>query len=60
MDVMGQLQVVGREAGGFCDAREHARANFIAVVKRENVIRPLAATQYAVRAGLTFDRPSDA
>jgi hypothetical protein len=55
------LQVVWGETSPLRDAREHARAYFFLVMEREYDIRPTFAPENPVRrAGLSFDRPTDA
>lgn len=44
------LQGVFTQTGVFCDPCEHARTDFVAVVKREDEIRPPWALQDAMRA----------
>jgi len=43
----------------FCDAREHARADFLAFVEGKNVIVPTLTRENAMRACLPFERPAD-
>jgi hypothetical protein len=53
-------KVVGPKSGVLRDAREHAWANLLAVVKRKNLVAPTLARQNAVRARLTLGSPSEA
>ena len=39
---------------------DHPRADFLAVVKRENKVRPAFARQSTVRPGLPFELPPNA
>jgi hypothetical protein len=40
-----ELQIVGAKARVLCDARKHLGADFFAIVKRENKVRPALARQ---------------
>jgi len=55
-----QLQVLRFETGVFRKARQHLWSNFIFVMKGEDDIRPPWTGKNFVRAGFTFDRPTDA
>src|SRR4051812_26548031 len=41
------------------NSRQHLRPNFVAVMKRENKIRPTFAGQRSMRARLAFELPPD-
>jgi hypothetical protein len=41
-----------------CDARQHFWADFIAIMKGENIIRPAITDKCFVRTGLSFDLPA--
>jgi hypothetical protein len=52
-------KIIGREASLLRDPGEHARPDFLVVVKREDEIRPAIATQSSMRARRAFDVPAD-
>jgi hypothetical protein len=52
-------QILGTQAGALGDAGEHLGADFIAVVKREDEVRPTRALQDPVRSTLALDAPSE-
>lgn len=41
------------------NAGEHARPDFLAIVKREHEIRPAVFSENPVRASLSFDPPAE-
>ncbi len=43
-----------------CDAREHARADFLVFVKGKDVIVPTLTLEDAMGARLSLERPADA
>jgi hypothetical protein len=43
-----------------CETREHPRAEFLAVVEREDEIWPAGTSEHLVRTGLALDGPTDA
>ena len=53
-------QIFWAETRALRDAREHARADFFAFVKGENVIVPALASENAVRTRLPLEIPADA
>ena len=52
-------QVLGPETCMLCDAREPARADFLAFVECKEVIAPALARENAMRACLPLERPAD-
>ncbi len=55
-----ELQIIWCEAGHFRQAGQHARADFVAVVKGEDYIRSARPLQNPMGAGRAFDLPADA
>ena len=56
-----RLKVFGSQSGSSSDACQHARPDFILIVKGENDIRPAKAGENLVRtAGFPLYRPADA
>jgi len=55
----GKLEILRAEAGAACDSREHARPQFLVIVKREDEVWPALAGKRSVRARLPFDLPAD-
>ena len=53
------LEIFGTEAGALRDSREHAGANFFAVVKGEDNIWPTFSGQRAVGSGLSLELPAN-
>jgi hypothetical protein len=53
-------QVLRREAGAFRNAGEHARADFLGIVKGEDEIRPPTARERFVGAGFSLELPTNA
>src|SRR6185437_14059139 len=53
-----ESQIRRRQAGVFGNASQHARADFITIMERENVIRRAGLGKYAMRPGLSFDCPA--
>ena len=52
------LQIFGTKTSVLGDACEHARADFLAVVKGENEVWPAQSGHRSMRARLTLDLPS--
>jgi hypothetical protein len=52
--VSKRSQIIRREPGAFCDTREHAWPDFLALVEREHKVGPVLPLKYAMRAGLTL------
>jgi hypothetical protein len=43
----------------FCYARQHSRADFVAVMKSKDIVRPACSLQNSVRSRLAFDSPTE-
>lgn len=56
---MKELQIRGLKTGVLCDANEHARADFLAVMEGKYEVRPAVTDERSMRAGLSFDLPAD-
>src|SRR5260221_444246 len=54
----GHLEIFRLETGVLRYARQHARSNFVAVVKSKHKIRPAGTRKCFVRSGLAFERPT--
>lgn len=54
-----ELEVFRTQSRAFRYAREHARADFVAVLKCEYEIGPIRSSERAVRARLSFERPAN-
>jgi hypothetical protein len=54
------LEVTRRQSCALRDASQHAGANLLALMKREDEIRPAWPREGPMRAGLTLDDPADA
>src|SRR5687768_5450300 len=53
-----QLQVVRCQTSTLCYAGEHARSDFVSVMKCEYEIRPIVPREDPVRSCLALDRPA--
>ena len=53
-------QILGTQAAVLGQTREHARAELLPIVEREDEIRPVRPSEDLVRTSLTLDRPADA
>ena len=55
-----RLQVTWHETSVLRDASEHARANFLSVMKGEDIVLPAFATESSMRPSLPLYLPADA
>lgn len=53
------LQVGGMQACMLREARQHARANLLTIVKCKDCVGPPLSGQHFMRPRLTFDHPAD-
>lgn len=58
--VVHSLQIFRFETGPFRDLDQHNGSNLFVVMKSERNIRLTWSCKHAMRAGLTFDLPTDA
>ena len=52
-------KILGLESRTLCNARKHARADLLSVMKREHDIGPIGARKSLVGTGLAFKHPAD-
>jgi hypothetical protein len=53
------LEIFGTKAGALCNSREHAGADFFAIVEGEDNIWPTLSGQRAVGSGLSLELPAN-
>ena len=55
---MEELQVPRRQTCVFGDPSQHARANFVTLMEREDVVGEAGFCKDAMRSGLSFNCPT--